>query len=95
MAPAENRGPIQVSNIAPNPTQDFAQLGFNVLCPMRIDISLYDAAGMLVTPLFEGQVQKDQHYLLDINAAQLESGVYQVRVSSNEFSIVKQFMVTE
>jgi hypothetical protein len=34
-------------------------------------------------------------YMLDINAAQLESGVYQVRIISNECSIVKQFMVTE
>ncbi len=91
----ENRGPIQVSNIAPNPTQDFAQFGFNVLQPMRIDVSLFDAAGMLVTPLYNGQVEKDQTYMLDINAAQLESGVYQVRISSNDFSIVKQFMVTE
>ena len=91
----DNRGPIQVSNIAPNPTHDFAQLGFNVLQPMRVDINLFDAAGMLVTPLFNGNVDKDQTYILDINAAQLESGVYQVRISSNTFSIVKQFMVTE
>jgi hypothetical protein len=84
-----------VSNIAPNPTQDFAQLGFTVLQPMRIDVSLFDAAGMLVSPLFSGQVEKDQSYMLDIHAAQLESGVYQVRISSSEVSIVKQFMVTE
>ena len=62
---------------------------------MRVDINLFDAAGMLVTPLFNGNVDKDQTYILDINAAQLESGVYQVRISSNTFSIVKQFMVTE
>ena len=62
---------------------------------MRIDVSLFDAAGMLVTPLYSGHVEKDQTYTLDINAAQLESGVYQVRISSNDFSIVKQFMVTE
>jgi hypothetical protein len=95
LASMENRGPIQVSNIAPNPTQDYAQIGFNVLQTMRIDVSLFDAAGMLVSPLFNGQVTKDQSYVLDINAAQLESGVYQVRISSNEVSIVKQFMVTE
>jgi hypothetical protein len=95
LASMENRGPIQVSNIAPNPTQDFAQLGFTVLQPMRIDVSLFDAAGMLVSPLFSGQVEKDQSYMLDIHAAQLESGVYQVRISSSEVSIVKQFMVTE
>jgi len=62
---------------------------------MRVDIKLYDAAGMLVTPLFNGQVDKGQTYMLDINAAQLQSGLYQVRISSNEFSLVKQFMVTE
>ena len=95
MAAAQNRGDIQVSNIVPNPTQDFAQIGFNVLQPMRIDVTLYDAAGMLVAPLFNGHVDKDQTYMLDINAAQLESGVYQVRIISNECSIVKQFMVTE
>ena len=27
----QSRGDIQVSNIVPNPTQDFAQIGFNVL----------------------------------------------------------------
>ena len=34
-------------------------------------------------------------YTLDIPAYSLESGVYQVRMTSNEVSIVKQFMVTE
>ena len=95
MASSQNRGDIQVSNIVPNPTQDFAQIGFNVLQPMRINVNLYDAAGMLVSPLFNGHVNKDQMYMIDINAAQLESGVYQVRIISNECSIVKQFMVTE
>ena len=95
LSAADARGPIQVSHISPNPTHDFAQLGFNVIAPMRVDIKLYDAAGMLVTPLFNGQVDKGQTYMLDINAAQLQSGLYQVRISSNEFSLVKQFMVTE
>jgi hypothetical protein len=34
-------------------------------------------------------------YTLDIQASALQSGVYQVRMSSQNVSIVKQFLVTE
>ena len=94
-AMGEVRGPLQVSHIAPNPTQDYAQIGFNVLEPMRLEVSLYDASGMFIKSLFEGQVEKNQNYTLDIQAAALESGVYQVRMSSRNVTIVKQFLVTE
>ena len=95
MNAAEARGPIQVSHVVPNPTQDFAQIGFNVLQAMRIEVALHDASGMLIANLYNGQVDKGQSYTLDIPASTLESGVYQIRISSREASIVKQFMVTE
>jgi hypothetical protein len=94
-AAAEPRGPIQVSHIVPNPTQDFAQVGFNALESMRLEVSLYDASGMFIKSLFDGRVEKNQMYTLDIQASALESGVYQVRMSSQNVSIVKQFLVTE
>lgn len=92
---AECRGDIQVSHISPNPTQDHARIGFNVQKSMRLDVKLFNAAGMYIGTLFSGSVEKGQAYTLDIPAYQLESGVYQVRMSSNNVSIVKQFMVTE
>ena len=94
-AAAEPRGPIQVSHIVPNPTQDFAQIGFNALESMRLEVSLYDASGMFIKSLFDGRVEKNQMYTLDIQASALQSGVYQVRMSSQNVSIVKQFLVTE
>ena len=95
MAAMESRGAIQVSHIAPNPTQDFAQIGFNVTEPMRLEVSLYDASGMFIKSLFTGQVDKNQTYTLDIQASALQSGVYQVHMNSNNVNIVKQFLVTE
>ena len=95
MAMTEVRGDIQVSNIVPNPTQDFAQVTFNVLEAMNIEVTLYSATGLQVATLFTGQVEKNQGYSLNIPANTLESGVYQVRVQSRTTSIVKQFMVTE
>ena len=95
MAAAESRGPIQVSHIVPNPTQDFAQIGFNVTEPMRLDVSLYDASGMFIKSLFTGPVDKNQTYTLDIQASALQSGFYQVHMNSNSANVVKQFLVTE
>ena len=95
MAAAESRGPIQVSHIVPNPTQDFAQIGFNVTEPMRLDVSLYDASGMFIKSLFTGPVDKNQTYTLDIQASALQSGFYQVRMNSNSANVVEQFLVTE
>ena len=92
---AEARGPIQVSHVAPNPTHDYARIGFNVLKQMRLEVEIYNANGAYISTLFTGNVNKDQMYTLDIPAYSLESGVYQVRMTSNEVSIVKQFMVTE
>ena len=92
---ADPRGPLQVSHIMPNPTQDFAQIGFNSLKAMRLDVQLFDASGMFIKNLFSGHVEKDQVYTLDIQASALESGVYQVRMLSSDVTIVKQFLVTE
>jgi hypothetical protein len=72
-----------------------AQIGFNALESMRLEVSLYDASGMFIKPLFDGRVEKNQMYTLDIQASALQSGVYQVRMSSQNVSIVKQFLVTE
>ncbi len=63
------RGDIQVSHISPNPTQDHARIGFNVQQPMRLDVKLFDAAGMYIGTLFSGSVDKGQAYTLDINAS--------------------------
>ena len=94
-ASGDARGPLQVSHIAPNPTQDFAQIGFNSLKAMRLEVQLFDASGMFIKSLFNGHVEKDQMYTLDIQASALQSGVYQVRMMSSEVTIVKQFLVTE
>lgn len=92
---SESRGQIQVSHVAPNPTQDYARIGFNVLKNMRLEVELYNATGMYISTLYSGNVEKHQAYTLDIPANELESGVYQVRLTSREVSIVKQFMVTK
>ena len=94
-ASGEARGPLQVSHIAPNPTQDHARIGFNALKAMRLEVQLFDASGMFVKNLFNGHVEKDQMYTLDIQASALQSGVYQVRMMSSEVTIVKQFLVTK
>ena len=87
--------PIRVTNLQPNPTNDLSLLGFSVTQNMRLRVDMYTMDGLLVTELFDGIASPNVNHTLDIEADNLESGMYQIRLSSSQYLVVKKLLVTE
>ena len=87
--------PIRVTNLQPNPTNDISQLGFVVTENMRIRVDLIAMDGVLVTELYDGIAQTGVNHTLDIDAQGLSGGMYQIRLSSNDYLVVKKLLVSE
>ena len=89
------KSPIRVTNLQPNPTNDLSMLGFTVNENMRLRVDMFTMDGILVTELFDGVASPNVNHTLDIEADALQSGMYQIRLSSNQYLVVKKLLVTE
>jgi len=87
--------PIRVTNLQPNPTNDVSQLGFVVSQNMRIRVDLIAMDGVLVAELYDGIAQTGVNHTLDIDADGLSGGMYQIRLSSSDYLVVKKLLVSE
>ena len=89
------KDPIRITGLQPNPTNDYSTLGFIVNNNMRLRIDLYTMSGQFVQELFDGNASEDVQYVLDIDANTLAGGMYQVRLSSSDYVVVKKLLVSE
>ena len=87
--------PIRVTNLQPNPTNDISQLGFIVDHNMRIRVDLVGMDGTLVAELYDGIAQSGVNHTLDVDAGSLNNGMYQIRLSSSAYLVVKKLLVSE
>ena len=62
---------------------------------MRLRIDLYTMSGQFVQELFDGNASTDVQYVLYIDANTLSGGMYQVRLSSSDYVVVKKLLVSE
>ena len=89
------KDPIRITGLQPNPTNDYSTLGFVVSNNMRLRIDLYTMSGQFVQELFDGNASEEVQYVLDIDANSLSGGMYQVRLSSSDYVVVKKLLVSE
>ena len=87
--------PIRVTNLQPNPTNDWSQLGFTVTENMRIRVDLVGMDGVLVAELYDGVAATGVNHTLDIEADGLSNGMYQIRLTSNDYLVVKKLLVND
>jgi len=87
--------PIRVTNLQPNPTNDISQLGFVVDHNMRIRVDLVGMDGGLVAELYDGIAQSGVNHTLNVDAGSLNDGMYQIRLSSSAYLVVKKLLVSE
>jgi hypothetical protein len=62
---------------------------------MRLRIDLYTMTGGFISELYDGNASADAQYVLDVDAGDLSSGMYQIRLSSNSYVLVKKLLVTD
>ena len=77
----------------PNPTSDFAELRFTVNSSMRLRADLTEMNGNLVAELYDGTVQPGVNYSIDLDVENLPNGMYQVRLISNQYLVVRKLLV--
>ena len=87
--------PIRVTNLQPNPANDWSLLGFEVTSNMRIRIDLVTMQGAMVAELYDGVASPNVNHTLNIDTESLTNGMYQIRLSSNQYLVVKKLLVAE
>ena len=87
--------PIRVTNLQPNPTNDWSMLGFTVTENMRLRVDMYSMDGALIAELYDGLAAPNVNHTLDIPAQDLDAGMYQIRLSSSDYLVVKKLLVSQ
>lgn len=86
-----NLSAVQAS---PNPASSQSMLNYTLTTPAIVEVRLYDALGQLVRVIETG-VQKDAGtYALSIQTEQLQSGIYEARVTANTETKAIKIMVS-
>ena len=71
--------------LAPNPADAFASLSYNMPMDHDVTIVMHDSFGKLIDTMYNGPAQRGENKL-NINTAELASGVYLIRMQvGNEF----------
>jgi hypothetical protein len=58
-------------------------------------VDMYTMDGVLVSQLYDGVASPNVNNTLNIEANDLQSGMYQIRLSSSQYMVVKKLLVTE
>ena len=87
--------PIRVTNLQPNPTNDWSLLGFTVTENMRLRVDMVAMDGTLIAELYDGIASPNVNHTLDIEANDLDAGMYQIRLSSAQYLVVKKLLVSQ
>lgn len=86
--------PLRIMGLQPNPTADISQLSFEVTELLRLHVDLYTMNGLHIDQLYDGMADTGVVYQLPINVANLAAGMYQIRISGNQFGIVRKLLVS-
>ena len=92
--PVENKFPISVLEVAPNPTQNATQVQFISSAAVRLHMDLIQMDGTVVMNLFNGDVHPDMIYTQNLLLSQFDAGMYQLRWSTNQGTITKKVLLT-
>ena len=93
--PAPVKDLIEITTLYPNPASTQALLTVTVKEDVTAKVQIFTMDGALVEHVFEGQMYEGWPTTLELNINNLESGMYQVRVSSKDFVTTKKLLVIE
>ena len=80
---------FKVFPVYPNPFNPETKISYSVLHPTRISISVFDVNGRLIRTLFNQNVNAGDHSFI-WDASDLTSGVYFIKLSSDNFSKISK-----
>ncbi len=77
----------------PNPFNPTTTIKFSFDKNTHATLTIYNALGMQVSNLFDGNVDSGKMYSINFNAANLSSGVYYYKLSSDSKTVVKKMLL--
>jgi hypothetical protein len=86
---------IEITTLYPNPASSHATLTVTVKEDLSAKVHIYTMDGALVEQVFDGQLYEGWPTTLELDVNNLESGMYQIRVSSKDFVTTKKLLVIE
>jgi len=86
-------GAYELEKPSPNPVRSQAQMALSVRKAQAVDVTLYNVLGQRVARLHDGRVSPQAPLRLSIDASQLPSGVYFVRVEGEQFQATRRMTV--
>jgi len=92
--PVEDKFPISIIEVAPNPTNNATQVQFISSAAVRLHMDLIQMDGSVVMNLFDGDVHPGMIYTQNLLLSQFEAGMYQIRWSTNQGTITKKVLLT-
>jgi hypothetical protein len=86
---------IEITTLFPNPASSHATLTVTAKEDLSANVRIFTMDGALVQQVFDGQLYEGWPTTLELDVNSLESGMYQVRVSSKDFVTTKKLLVIE
>jgi hypothetical protein len=82
--------------IWPNPSNDVANIAFELITTERVRLEIFSAEGKLIDSIFEGEASAKTPYQFEVDVNHLAAGNYTCRlVSNNEVLTSKTLTVTK
>jgi len=81
--------------VYPNPLSESANISYTLPKEDRLTISIFDAMGKTISILAKNKQQTTGQYQIDFDAQNLSTGIYYLKLQSNEMNIIKKMMITK
>jgi hypothetical protein len=88
------RTPMFLATPAPNPISSSAKIAFGLEQAEAVTITVYDVKGRRVATILSGERRPMGQNSVELNAGDLPSGVYFVKLSTKVKSMTRKFVVT-
>ncbi|MCK4806586.1 MAG: T9SS type A sorting domain-containing protein, partial [Candidatus Aegiribacteria sp.] len=94
VAGSEGATPVlSLNSPYPNPITENASLGFSVPFNGKVEITVYDVSGRMVETILDGTVESGSHSVTWAPGDEITSGVYFIRLRTDEGTLTRQAMV--
>ncbi|HEY8403694.1 MAG TPA: T9SS type A sorting domain-containing protein, partial [Flavobacteriales bacterium] len=84
---------IAILSMAPNPTNNIAQITFSSTESERLSLQVLDMTGRVVADLYNGEVVGGAVNKVDFNANALQAGIYMMRLNSASETDVQRIQI--
>jgi subtilisin-like proprotein convertase family protein len=93
-SPGEPGAAVASLRALPNPMSASGTIELSVPTSQHVRVAIYDMLGREVMVVFDREISASQRALIGIGADRLDSGVYVVRATGEDFSLTQRLTVT-